>query len=257
MLSVVLLMLRSPVYNIGMIKQAIQEPTFLILTALAAGPQHGSGIMPDVARISETRVRLRAGTLYAALDRLRSEQPIDAGRDEIVDGRLRRCYRLTPPGLPRLPRRSPGCGRTRPSQPHGCGCSGWGTRERLRGPRTPLSPPAGRVPSGPPPPARRGDDRRAARFHTGGTPPPQAGRRIRSDRGRAASETPAAANLAVRRDLAGRARCLQPRHPRHTAARARGHLPIDPLAGLRVGAGRLLPAVARNRAAPADRTAVP
>ncbi len=81
-----------------MTKQGMQEPTFLILTALAAGPQHGYGIMTNVARISENRVRLRAGTLYAALDRLRSEQLIDAGRDEIVDGPLRRCFRLTPPG---------------------------------------------------------------------------------------------------------------------------------------------------------------
>jgi DNA-binding PadR family transcriptional regulator len=85
-----------------MTKQAMQEPTFLILTALAAGPQHGYGIMTDVARISENRVRLRAGTLYAAPDRLRGEQLIDADRDEIVDGRLRRCYRLTPPGAAEL-----------------------------------------------------------------------------------------------------------------------------------------------------------
>jgi len=81
-----------------MIKQAMQEPTFLILTALAAGPQHGYGIMTDVARISENRVRLRAGTLYAALDRLRGDGLIDADREQIVDGRLRRYYRLTPAG---------------------------------------------------------------------------------------------------------------------------------------------------------------
>jgi DNA-binding PadR family transcriptional regulator len=43
----------------------MQEPTFLILTALASGAQHGYGIMTDVARISDGRVRLRAGTLYA------------------------------------------------------------------------------------------------------------------------------------------------------------------------------------------------
>jgi DNA-binding PadR family transcriptional regulator len=85
-----------------MTKQAMQEPTFLILTALAAGPQHGYGIMADVARISGNRVRLRAGTLYAALDRLRGEQLIDADRDEIVDGRLRRYYRLTPSGAEAL-----------------------------------------------------------------------------------------------------------------------------------------------------------
>jgi len=41
----------------------MQEPTFLILTALAAGPQHGYGIMTEVAGISGGRVRLRTGTL--------------------------------------------------------------------------------------------------------------------------------------------------------------------------------------------------
>jgi DNA-binding PadR family transcriptional regulator len=81
-----------------MSKQAMQEPTFLILTALAAGAQHGYGIMTDVATISERRVRLRAGTLYAALDRLLGDGIVAVDREEIVDGRLRRYYRLTPAG---------------------------------------------------------------------------------------------------------------------------------------------------------------
>jgi DNA-binding PadR family transcriptional regulator len=80
-------------------RTAIQEPTFLILTALAAGPQHGYGIMTDVARISGDRVKLRAGTLYAALDRLRAEGIIDVDREEIVDSRLRRYYKLTQDGV--------------------------------------------------------------------------------------------------------------------------------------------------------------
>jgi len=83
-------------------KQAMQEPTFLILTALAAGPQHGYGIMTDAAGISGERVRLRAGTLYAALDRLRDEGLIDVDREEVVDGRLRRYYRLTGHGIAML-----------------------------------------------------------------------------------------------------------------------------------------------------------
>ena len=82
-----------------MTRQAIQEPTFLILTALAAEPQHGYGIMGDVARISGDRVKLRAGTLYAALDRLRDDGIIDVDREEIVGSRLRRYYKLTPTGM--------------------------------------------------------------------------------------------------------------------------------------------------------------
>jgi DNA-binding PadR family transcriptional regulator len=81
-----------------MTKPAMHEPTFLILTALADGAQHGYGIMADVAQISQGRVRLRPGTLYAALDRLVGEGFAGVDREEIVDGRLRRYYRLTPAG---------------------------------------------------------------------------------------------------------------------------------------------------------------
>ena len=76
----------------------MQEATFLILTALAAGSQHGYGIITDVQEISDGRVRLRAGTLYTALDRLRADELIDIDREEIVDNRLRRYYRPTPTG---------------------------------------------------------------------------------------------------------------------------------------------------------------
>ena len=80
----------------------MQEASFLILTALADGSQHGYGIISEVADISEGRVRLRAGTLYTALDRLRADGLIDVDREEIVDNRLRRYYRLTPAGGHRL-----------------------------------------------------------------------------------------------------------------------------------------------------------
>ena len=82
--------------------RAMQEATFLILTALAAGSQHGYGIITDVGEISGGRVRLRPGTLYTALDRLRADGLIGVDREEIVDGRLRRYYRLTPAGTRRL-----------------------------------------------------------------------------------------------------------------------------------------------------------
>lgn len=80
----------------------MREPTFLILTALADGPRHGYGIMSDVEQTSAGRTRLRAGTLYAALDRLQGEGLIAADREEVVDGRLRRYYRLTDGGAAAL-----------------------------------------------------------------------------------------------------------------------------------------------------------
>jgi len=80
----------------------MQEATFLILTSLAAGGQHGYGIISDVATISDGRVRLRAGTLYSALDRLRIDGCVEVDREEMVEGRLRRYYRLTPAGAKQL-----------------------------------------------------------------------------------------------------------------------------------------------------------
>jgi DNA-binding PadR family transcriptional regulator len=85
-----------------MSKRTMQEATFLILTALAGGSQHGYGIITDVEQISDRRVRLRAGTLYTALDRLRADKLIEVDREEIVDKRLRRYYRLTSAGKQRL-----------------------------------------------------------------------------------------------------------------------------------------------------------
>jgi DNA-binding PadR family transcriptional regulator len=80
----------------------LREPTFLVLTALAAEPQHGYAILEDVSRITEGRVTMRAGTLYAALDRLRTEGLVVVDREEIVQSRLRRYYRLTAEGATRL-----------------------------------------------------------------------------------------------------------------------------------------------------------
>ena len=74
----------------------------MILTALASGSQHGYGIITDVREISGGLLQLRPGTLYTALDRLRADELIGVDREEIVDGRLRRYYRLTPAGTTRL-----------------------------------------------------------------------------------------------------------------------------------------------------------
>lgn len=80
----------------------VQEPTFLILTALAVRPQHGYGVIQEVGALSDGRVRLRAGTLYAALDRLVGEGLVERDREEVVNGRLRQYYRLTDPGAQAL-----------------------------------------------------------------------------------------------------------------------------------------------------------
>jgi DNA-binding PadR family transcriptional regulator len=78
--------------------EAMREPTFFTLAALLDGPLHGYGIIKRALDLSERRVRLAAGTLYAALDRLAADGVIEVDRMEIVDGRARRYYRLTAAG---------------------------------------------------------------------------------------------------------------------------------------------------------------
>ncbi|MEU1246117.1 PadR family transcriptional regulator [Micromonospora arida] len=76
----------------------LREPTFLILTALAREDMHGYGIVSDVAALSGGRLALRPGTLYGALDRLTDEGLVERAHEEVVEGRLRRYYRLTEAG---------------------------------------------------------------------------------------------------------------------------------------------------------------
>jgi DNA-binding PadR family transcriptional regulator len=80
----------------------MQEPTFLILTALAEEPLHGYGVIRAVQDLSQGDVVLRPGTLYGALDRLTEQGLIEADREEAVDGRLRRYYRITDGGATAL-----------------------------------------------------------------------------------------------------------------------------------------------------------
>jgi DNA-binding PadR family transcriptional regulator len=77
----------------------MREPTFYTLAALLDGPLHGYGIIKRAAQLSHRRLRLPAGTLYAALDRLTDAGLVEIDREEIVDGRARRYYRLTTAGL--------------------------------------------------------------------------------------------------------------------------------------------------------------
>ncbi|GAB1691809.1 hypothetical protein KRM28CT15_36120 [Krasilnikovia sp. M28-CT-15] len=80
----------------------MREPTFWILAALAAEARHGYGVIQEVTRLSDSQVLLQAGTLYAALDRLTALGLIEPDREEVVDGRPRRYYRLTTDGATAL-----------------------------------------------------------------------------------------------------------------------------------------------------------
>ena len=66
-----------------------------VLLALASGDLHGYGIIKEIARRTGSQVELEAGTLYAAIKRMREEGWIEpAPRSPGADPR-RRMYALT------------------------------------------------------------------------------------------------------------------------------------------------------------------
>jgi len=76
----------------------LREPTYFILAALQDEPLHGYAIVTRAGELSQGRVKLATGTLYSALDRLAGEGLVASVREEIVNGRARRYYALTPAG---------------------------------------------------------------------------------------------------------------------------------------------------------------
>lgn len=74
------------------------EQAYLVMLALADEPRHGYGVVQEVRALSDDRVRLGAGTLYGVLDRLVEAGYAEASGEVVVDGRVRRYYRLTPEG---------------------------------------------------------------------------------------------------------------------------------------------------------------
>ena len=78
--------------------RALREPSYLMLVALLDGPLHGYGITKAVEELSDGRVRLGAGTLYTALERMAGDGWITADGERTVEGRRRRYWRLTDEG---------------------------------------------------------------------------------------------------------------------------------------------------------------
>ena len=84
---------RKTMYCPGMTEQALY-----ILASLARAERHGYGIAQDAEELSGGRVRLTAGTLYGALNRLTEEGLVEAAGEQQVQGRRRRNYRITAAG---------------------------------------------------------------------------------------------------------------------------------------------------------------
>ena len=76
----------------------LRPASYFVLAALLDGPLHGYAISARASELSHGDVRLTAGTLYGALDRMAARGLVEIDGEETVDGRLRRYYRLTDAG---------------------------------------------------------------------------------------------------------------------------------------------------------------
>lgn len=82
----------------------MRESTYLVLASLVDRPLHGYAIIQRAGELSGGRLPMATGTLYTALDRLCADGHVELVREEIVNGRLRRSYGLTPWGSGKLRR---------------------------------------------------------------------------------------------------------------------------------------------------------
>jgi DNA-binding PadR family transcriptional regulator len=69
-----------------------------VLLSLTRAPAHGYGIIKDVAERTDGRLELEAGTLYAAVKRLRDEGWIEEVAAPADTDSRRRYYAITPEG---------------------------------------------------------------------------------------------------------------------------------------------------------------
>jgi DNA-binding PadR family transcriptional regulator len=79
----------------------LTAPVFHILLALADRERHGYAIIKEVENLTDGKVRLSTGTLYAAIRRLLDQDLIEETEERphpALDDERRRYYRLTPFG---------------------------------------------------------------------------------------------------------------------------------------------------------------
>ena len=76
----------------------LRPASYFVLASLLDGPLHGYAIASRARELSDGAVRLTAGTLYGALERMAAQGLVELDREEVVDGRLRRYHRLSDEG---------------------------------------------------------------------------------------------------------------------------------------------------------------
>ena len=79
-------------------KQPLTHVVYHILLALTDGPLHGYGIIKEVEGRTGGETVLEAGTLYAALKRLKEKDLVEVTGTGVHQGRQRRDYGLTASG---------------------------------------------------------------------------------------------------------------------------------------------------------------
>jgi DNA-binding PadR family transcriptional regulator len=76
----------------------LRPASYFVLASLLDGPLHGYAIAARAEELSGGEVRLTAGTLYGALERMSGQGLVEVDREETVDGRRRRYHRITGAG---------------------------------------------------------------------------------------------------------------------------------------------------------------
>src|ERR671919_1215682 len=76
----------------------LRPASYFVLASLLDGPLHGYAIAARAEELSGGEVRLTAGTLYGALERMSGQGLVEIDREETVEGRRRRYYRITGAG---------------------------------------------------------------------------------------------------------------------------------------------------------------
>lgn len=76
----------------------LRPASYFVLASLLEGRLHGYAIAGRARELSDGEVRMTAGTLYGALDRLATRGLVKVDGEDTVEGRLRRYYRITDDG---------------------------------------------------------------------------------------------------------------------------------------------------------------
>ena len=73
----------------------VSDLDYLVLTSLIPKPLYGYAIRRDIMERTEGLIKPGLASLYDVLHRLLNDGLIEKDKDEVIDGRVRRTYRIT------------------------------------------------------------------------------------------------------------------------------------------------------------------